>query len=79
LSKLTETAYLRNLRSYSSGKTYVNLVGLLECRLDTLKDKLLTADDSEYKSIQGQAKEIKHLLNSLTREAVKEQFTGSFN
>lgn len=79
MSKLTETQYVRNLRQYSEGKTYLNLTGLLNSRLETLKNELLTANESEVKNIQGRAKEITHLLNSLTRDALKQQHTGAFN
>lgn len=79
MSKLNEDGYFRNLRSYSNGKTYVNLKGLLECRLETLKDKLLSASDSEIKMIQGQAREIQHLLKGLTRESVVNKYDGAFN
>ena len=79
MSKLNETQYFNNLRAYQDGKAYVNLTGLLKVRLEILKDKLLTAEDNEVYKIQGQAKEVKYLLSSLTREPMKQQHTGAFN
>jgi len=79
LSKSDETAYIRNLRSYSDGKTYLNLKALLECRLETLKESLLTAVEADVKTIQGQAKEINYLLKRLTREPRTQHHTGAFN
>ena len=79
MSKFDETAYIRNLRSYSNGKTYLNLKSLLECRLETLKESLLTAAEDDVKTIQGQAKEISYLLKRLTREPKTQQHTGAFN
>jgi len=79
MSKLSETQYLNNLRSYTEGKTYINLIGLLNCRLEILKTSLLTAEGLEVQKIQGQAKEITHLLKSLTRKPMTQQHTGAFN
>lgn len=79
MSKITEEQYFKNLRGYTDGKTYTNLVGLLNSRYDTLKEKLVSAEGNEYKTIQGQAREVKHLLKGLTREQIKSQFDGAFN
>lgn len=69
-----------SLKRNPDNQFYLDLVKLLEFRLDVVKKQLVKAvEEGEMKRIQGRALELTELLQGLQRKPVQEQHTGAFN
>jgi hypothetical protein len=76
---VTEESLLKGLRVSTDSKLFHNLMALLNSRLAKHNIELRTADEKEFKIVQGKAQEIDHLIKGLTRRALGKQYTGAFN
>jgi hypothetical protein len=80
LANKNQAALYGSLRRNTDNQFFVDLMVLLNFRLAVIKDQLVeTADDDEYKRLQGRGKEIKDMISNLTRKPVDKQATGAFN
>jgi hypothetical protein len=72
---------MNSLKRNPDNQMFLNLVSLLEFKLDVIKDQLVRCDDdAETKRLQGRARELAEILAGLKRKPVAEQeYTGSFS
>lgn len=75
----TETALFSSLKGSPENQFFLNLISLLESRLEVIKNELVDSDESDTVILKGRARELKHLILGLTRKPVVDQYTGSFN
>jgi hypothetical protein len=80
MSKNVEHKELINsLKRNPDNAFFLDLVKLLEFRLDIIKNQLVDASDNEYKKLQGQGFELRTMLSDLKRRPVDSPFTGGFD
>jgi hypothetical protein len=78
LANLTEL--YNSLKRNTDNQFYLDLIKLLEFRLDTAKGQLVDAVDiDEMKRLQGRAAELKDILTALQRRPIQSQQTGAFD
>ena len=74
-----ESKLFASLKGSPENQFFLNLITLLEGRLETIKNDMIDSDDTDINIQKGRARELKHLISGLLRKPVTEQFTGSFN
>jgi hypothetical protein len=75
----TESQLFMSLKGSPENQFFLNLISLLENRLETIKNDMVDSDEVDHRIQKGRARELKHLISGLTRKPVSEQYTGSFN
>ena len=74
------TGLYNSLKRNTDNQFYVDLVKLLEFRLDTVKNQMIdTVDPNELHKLQGRGCELRDMLTSLQRRPVGAQRTGAFD
>ena len=74
------TTLYNSLRRNTDNSFYLDLIKLLEFKLDIAKSQLVDAVDvDEMKRLQGRAAELKEILVALQRKPIKSQLTGAFD
>ena len=73
-----ENQLFTSLKGSPENQFFLNLVSLLEYRLETVKNDLVDSDEIDTQVHKGRARELKYLISGLTRKPVEEQFTGAF-
>lgn len=70
----------KSLRRNPDNQFFIDLMTLLEFRLDVVKGLLVQANNiGEIQRLQGRALELNDTISALTRKPVAKQHTGSFN
>lgn len=74
------TTLYNSLRRNTDNSFYLDLVKLLEFKLDTVKNQLIDAVEiNDMKRLQGRAAELKEMLTALQRKPIVRQQTGAFD
>lgn len=71
---------VQNVKRRINNHELDTLMTLLKFRLDTVKTQMIDVDDDDFKRYQGRARELKELIDDLSRKPVdaKKQKTGAF-
>lgn len=73
-----QASLFNNLKRSPDNQFYRDLVTLLEFKLDTTKTQLIESDGNDTLRLQGRAKELKEILDGLTRKPSRQQHDGAF-
>jgi len=79
---LNQTEIYSKLKRNPDNQFFVDLMTLLNFRLDTIKRQLIeSTEDQETIRLQGRGKELSEMISALTRKPVDstKMMTGGFN
>jgi hypothetical protein len=80
LANTNLTGLYNSLKRNTDNRFYLDLIKLIEFRLETIKNQMIDAvETDELKKLQGRGAELRDMLTSLQRRPVEAQRTGAFD